>query len=67
MGQKLEFGEFFTDREITRSTAIIGSNIAADLFKVRDPIGRVMTIRGQEFTVRGVLAINNENPLKYWH
>jgi len=63
LGQKLEFGEFFTEREITRQTAIIGSNIAMDVFKVRDPIGRVMTIRGQEFTVRGVLATNNENPL----
>jgi putative ABC transport system permease protein len=63
LGQKLEFGEFFGERDVTRYTAVIGSNIAADLFNIRDPIGRVMTIRGQEFTVRGILATNNENPL----
>jgi len=63
LGQKLEFGEFFGENDMKANTAVIGSNIAADLFKIRDPIGRVMTIRGVEFTVRGVLAINPENPL----
>jgi ABC-type antimicrobial peptide transport system permease subunit len=63
LGQKVEFGEFFDNNSMKSNTAVIGSNIAADLFKIRDPIGRVITIKGQDFTVRGILAPSPENPL----
>ena len=42
---------------------MIGSNVAADLYDIRDPIGRVITIKGQEFIIRGVLTAAPENPL----
>lgn len=61
--QKIEFGEFYSDDDNTRSTVVIGSDIAADLYNQRDPIGRIIYIRGQEFTVRGILAPTPKNPL----
>jgi ABC-type antimicrobial peptide transport system permease subunit len=63
LGHKIEFGEFFDQSDSEVNTAVIGSNIADALFKQRDPIGRILDVRGQEFSVRGVLAIMPENPL----
>lgn len=63
LGFKLEFGEFFNDQSGNSNTTVIGSNIAADLFNQRDPIGRTITIRGQNFTVRGVIEPLVEAPL----
>jgi len=63
LDQTLEFGEFFSSNDSDRNVAIIGNSVAADLFNVRDPIGRVFTIKGQEFIVRGVLTLAPENPL----
>jgi ABC-type antimicrobial peptide transport system permease subunit len=63
LGIKIEFGEFFDQIDSEVNTAVIGSNVADALFKQRDPIGRILDVRGQEFSVRGVLAIMPENPL----
>lgn len=63
LNQTLEFGEFFGKNDVSRNVAIIGNGVAADLFGVRDPIGRVFTIKGEEFMVRGVLTVAPENPL----
>ena len=60
---KLEFGEFFTEKDSKKKLVIIGSNVANDLFNQRDPIGRLMTIRGEDFMVRGILAHAPESPL----
>jgi putative ABC transport system permease protein len=54
--QQLEYGEFFKDNNGLQNTAVIGSSIASGLFNQSDPIGRVFSIRDQDFTVRGVLA-----------
>lgn len=63
LAEKLEYGEFFGESDAQKKVAVIGSNVANDLFNQRDPIGRVMTIRGEEFIVRGVLAEAPESPL----
>lgn len=63
IGKKLEFGEFFNDQELDKKVVVIGSNVAADLFNEREPIGRIVTIRGQEFIVRGILAPVPESPI----
>lgn len=63
LGQKIEFGEFYGQNDTLARTVVIGSNIADALFKQRDPIGRVLNIKGQEFAVRGILAPTPENPL----
>lgn len=54
LNQKVEYGEFFDKSEASKGVAIIGKNIAEDLFKETVPIGRSMQIRGETFIVRGV-------------
>lgn len=63
LNQTIEFGEFFTASDSNKDVAVIGQSVAADLYSQRDPIGRVVTIKGQEFIVRGVLTAAPENPL----
>lgn len=52
--QKVEFGSYFTAGEETRQVAIIGKRVAEQLFKENVPIGQTLSIRGQDFIVRGV-------------
>lgn len=63
LGQKVEFGEFYTFSDVGYNTAVIGSNVAVELFKQPDPIGRVFNIKGENFTVRGILTATPESPL----
>lgn len=51
-------GRFFTNFEINsgRNLAIIGHNIAKDLFEGVDPIGKTIQIGGKKFTVIGVFS-----------
>lgn len=63
LDKKVEYGEFFGESDAGRKVVVIGSSVASDLFKQRDPIGRVLTIRGEEFIVRGVLETSPESPL----
>lgn len=55
LNQKIESGAFFTSHDETKNVAVIGRNVAVSLFHELTPIGRVMSIRGQDFIVRGVL------------
>lgn len=63
LNQKVEFGDFFTNDSSKKLEAVIGSNVAANVYGQRDPIGRVMTLRGEEFIVRGIYAPFPNNPL----
>ena len=63
LATKLEYGEFFSDKDAQKKVVVVGSNVANDLFNQRDPIGRSVTIRGEDFIVRGVLAMAAESPL----
>lgn len=63
LASKIEYGEFFTEKDSHKKVVVVGSNVANDLFNQRDPIGRIVTIRGEEFTVRGVLQPAPESPL----
>ena len=51
---KVEFGSYFTTGEESRQVAVIGKRVAEQLFKENVPIGQTLTIRGQDFIVRGV-------------
>ena len=61
--QTLAYGAFFTADENHRQVAIIGRNVATDLFGEEAPIGLVLTIRGQEYVVRGVFDRFTSSPL----
>lgn len=54
LNQEIAFGEFFTETDYTRNVAIIGTDIAEQLFKENVPIGKSLSIRGQNFIVQGV-------------
>lgn len=55
--QKVAYGDFFTDdTDSTDNSAIIGSDVANKVFGLLNPVGETIHIRGQDFTVHGVLA-----------
>ena len=54
LGLKVRSGEFVSDL-IDRNTAVLGQDLAVDLFGSDTAIGRKVLIRGQEFTVIGIL------------
>ncbi len=61
--QKVEYGSFFTGGEVKRNVAVIGKRVAEQLFKENVPIGMSMSIRGEDFVVRGVFEEFGESPL----
>lgn len=54
MDRKVEFGTFFTEGDASRHVTVIGSDVAHLLFGENVPVGRTLTIRGQDYIVRGV-------------
>jgi putative ABC transport system permease protein len=54
MNQEVEFGEFFEQKDSKRPVAIIGKDVAEQLFKENVPVGKSLTIRGKNFIVQGV-------------
>ncbi len=60
---KIEFGIFFNEQELNSNVVVIGQRVAEDLFQENAPIGRTLTIRGQDFIVRGVFEGFEGNPL----
>jgi ABC-type antimicrobial peptide transport system permease subunit len=65
LGQKIAYGEFFNQDSADIATAVIGSNIANDLFGQPQPIGNEFNLKGQTFIIRGILAATPENPLNF--
>lgn len=56
-------GAFLTD-DAEDNTAVIGEQLAITLFDTDHPIGQVFTMRGQQFTVVGVLR-QNSSPINF--
>ncbi|HSX29219.1 MAG TPA: ABC transporter permease [Candidatus Saccharimonadales bacterium] len=54
LNQRIAFGEFWDSDHEDKNVAVIGQNVAQELFKEEIPLGRSFTFRGQEFIVRGV-------------
>jgi len=62
-GLKIQDGEFL-DPTLEPNTAVIGPQLSVDIFGTEDSIGKTVTIRGQSFTVTGVLKRTN-TPINY--
>ena len=62
-GLKMKSGQFLGD-ETGNSTAVIGEQLATELFDTDQPIGQIFTMRGEKFTVIGVIKKSN-NPINY--
>jgi putative ABC transport system permease protein len=52
--QKVEYGIYFSKGEESRQVAVIGKRVAEELFQENVPVGQSLTIRGEDFIVRGV-------------
>ena len=61
--QDVEFGIFFNNQELNSHVVVIGRTVAEQLFQENAPIGRTVSIRGQDFIVRGVFKEFGGNPL----
>jgi putative ABC transport system permease protein len=53
--RKVEFGEFFDEDSSDKNVAVIGSNVAHNLFGENNPVGQTVHIQGSDFIVHGVL------------
>jgi putative ABC transport system permease protein len=56
LNQKINYGGMFQDKSDPNNFAVIGSNIAGELFGEFNPVGEIMHINGQDFVVHGVFA-----------
>lgn len=56
LNQKVKYGDFFDASQVTDNVAVIGSGVAQQLFGELNPTGHSLSIAGQDFSVRGVLA-----------
>ena len=54
----------FLDDSTDNNTAVIGEQLSADLFDTDRPVGQMFTMRGQQFTVIGVIK-KTDNPVNY--
>jgi putative ABC transport system permease protein len=67
---EIEKGRWMTNFEFQkgRNTVVLGSIVASELFGRIDPVGRVVKIAGQKFTVIGVIAPSGDdliNPVDF--
>ncbi len=60
---KLREGQFL-DKDVKVDAVVIGTQLSINIFGTESSIGQVLTIRGQSFTVIGVLKRLN-NPINY--
>lgn len=61
---EIESGGQFLDSVTAENTTVIGQQLAVDLFGTEDPVGQQFELRGQTFTIIGILKRTN-NPVNY--
>jgi putative ABC transport system permease protein len=54
--RKVQYGAFFDEESSDKNVAVIGTNVAHNLFKENNPVGQTIHIQGSDFIVHGVLA-----------
>jgi putative ABC transport system permease protein len=59
----IEFGQFLSETDEGKNFAVVGANVARQLFNDSAPIGRSISFRGQTFIVKGVFSEFDEIPL----
>ena len=52
--QDVEFGQFLNENDEGNNFAVIGKNVAVEMFKKNVPIGRTLQFRGEDLVVKGV-------------
>ena len=54
----------FLDNQLNPNTAVIGAQLSIDIFGTEQSIGKSVSVRGQQFTIVGILKRTN-NPINY--
>lgn len=54
--QKVEYGDFFDEESSDQNIAVIGADVAHQLFGELNPVGQTIHVQGRDFVVHGVLA-----------
>lgn len=62
LNHKVEFGEFFRDTDEGRQFAVIGKNVAEQVFQENIPVGKALDFRGERYIVKGVLEEFDVSP-----
>lgn len=60
---KTQFGQFL-DEQVNQDAIVLGKQLSIDLFGTEQSLGKLLTIRGQQFQVIGVLDKQND-PINY--
>jgi putative ABC transport system permease protein len=63
LGQTMAYGSFFSFQTMASNTVVLGATTAQELFDDEAPIGNMLTINGQQFTVSGVFNVFPSTPL----
>ena len=56
LDKQVDYGSFFSSEQQNQNVAVIGTNIAQQMFDQLNPVGHSLQISGQYFVVVGVLA-----------
>ncbi len=59
LNQQIEFGSFFSAQDNDSKVAVIGRDVAEQLFQENVPIGKRLRIRGVDFVVQGIFEQQN--------
>ncbi len=54
LNQSILYGGYFTTEEINGDYAVIGQNIAVNLYNELNPVGKTISIEGRDLIIRGV-------------
>lgn len=58
--QNIAYGDFFSDNTgFQNNFAMVGNNIASNLFNEINPVGQTMQINGQDFVIHGVFTASS--------
>ncbi len=63
LGKKIEYGTFLSKDSLRKNYAVIGQDVAEQLFKENVPIGKSFQIKQIEFIVQGVFEQTPATPL----
>ena len=63
LNQKVAYGDFFSSDDQNQNGAIIGANVAEEVFGQEVPLGRAFTLHDQNFIVRGIFEPFKTAPL----
>lgn len=63
LDQKVLYGGFFSDDNSGKNSVVIGKRVAEELFNENVPLGKLISIRGQDFIVGGIFDEFKTNPL----